>query len=126
LLRDPPTSAAAQETIDRLRTRVAAQGDGTVIGGQTPTLLDQNRAMNCNLAVIVPLIIAVVVLVLGVLLRAALALLLLPGCALLSAAAALGASTLLFHAFGFPARTSPCSPSASCSWSSSAWSTRSS
>jgi putative drug exporter of the RND superfamily len=44
----------------------------------------------------------VVVLVLGVLLRAVLAPLLLLGCTLLSAGAALGVSTLLFRTLGFP------------------------
>jgi RND superfamily putative drug exporter len=102
VLRDPPTSASAQETVARLRNQVAANDSAAVIGGQAAALLDQNRAMNRDLAVIVPTTIAVVMLVLGVLLRAVLAPLLLLGCALLSAGAALGVSTLLFRTLGFP------------------------
>jgi RND superfamily putative drug exporter len=101
VLNDPPTSASAQDTIDRLRARLSAEDSKTVIGGEAATLLDQNRAMNRDLTVIVPIIIAVVVLVLGLLLRAILAPLLLLGCTLLSAGAALGLSTLLFDALGF-------------------------
>lgn len=98
----PPASAPAQETVERLRARVGASDGDAVIGGPAATLLDQNRAMNRDLMVIVPVILAVVALMLGLLLRAVLAPVLLLGCTLLSAAAALGVAGLLFHALGFP------------------------
>lgn len=102
VLADPPTSATAQANVARLRERLSAVDDQTVVGGQAAALLDQNRAMNRDLVVIVPLITAVVALVLGGLLRAVLAPLLLLGCAILSTGAALGLSTLVFRVLGFP------------------------
>ncbi|WP_034214479.1 MMPL family transporter [Actinoplanes subtropicus] len=102
VLADPPTSTAAQRTVERLRS---ATGD-PIVGGTAAALLDQNRAMNRDLLVLVPLISVLVALALGAMLRAVLAPLLLLGCALLSAAAALGLGTLVFHALGFP-RTDP-------------------
>ncbi len=98
VLADPPTTAAAQRTVKRLREALP----GAVVGGQTATIVDQNAAMDRDLAVLAPLIVLVVGLVLAVLLRAVVATLLLLGCALLSAGAALGGSTLLFRVLGFP------------------------
>jgi RND superfamily putative drug exporter len=93
---------AAQATVARLRERLTRVDPHILVGGQAATVLDRNTAMNRDLEVLVPLIIAVVVLVLGLLLRAVVAPLLLLGCALLSAGAALGVSSLLFRAAGFP------------------------
>jgi putative drug exporter of the RND superfamily len=102
VLAEAPASTAAQATVARLRGRLAEVSGGTLVGGQAAALLDQNAAMNRDLAVIVPLVIAAAMLVLGALLRAVVAPLLLLGCTLLSAGAALGLSSLLFHALGFP------------------------
>ncbi len=96
-----PTTKPAQETVERLRAILAGVDGDVLVGGQAATILDQNTAMNRDLTVIVPLIIAVVILVLGVLLRAIVAPLLLLGCALLSTGAALGLSSLLFHVAGY-------------------------
>ncbi|MEO3928852.1 MMPL family transporter [Micromonosporaceae bacterium B7E4] len=102
VLADPPTTKAAQETVERLRVRLTNVDADILVGGQAATILDQNVTMNRDLMVIVPIIIAVVILVLGILLRAVVAPLLLLGCALLSAGAALGLSSVLFHAAGYP------------------------
>lgn len=102
ILDHPWTSPEAHGAVERLREHVAAEDEAAVVGGQAATLLDQNQAMNRDLAVLVPLITLTVALVLGVLLRAVLAPLLLLGCAILSAGAALGLSTVVFHALGFP------------------------
>jgi putative drug exporter of the RND superfamily len=101
VLADPPESDAAVRTIQRLRSRLGRIDPRVLVGGQTATLLDRNAAADRDLARLVPVIIAVVVVMLGLLLRAVVAPLLLLGCALLSAGAALGVSTLVFHALGF-------------------------
>ncbi|MGK5741532.1 MMPL family transporter [Micromonospora sp. URMC 103] len=98
----PQAGTVAQETIERLRARVSVRDGDALVGGQAATLLDQNRAMNRDLTVIVPFILVVVALVLGLLLRAVLAPLLLLACTVLSAGAALGGAGLLFRALGFP------------------------
>lgn len=104
VLADPPSSDPARRSVEGLRARLARAVPDALVGGQTAALLDRDAAMDRDLAVIVPLVTGVVTLVLGVLLRAAVAPLLLLGCALLSSGAALGLSALLFHALGF-ART---------------------
>ncbi|WP_336216995.1 MMPL family transporter [Nonomuraea sp. LPB2021202275-12-8] len=96
----------AQPTVEFLRERLVVIDERAVVGGSAASLVDQNRAMNRDLLVVLPLIIAVVTLVLSLLLRAIVAPLLLLGGALLSSAAALGVCALLFHGFGFP-RTDP-------------------
>ncbi|MEU8174952.1 MMPL family transporter [Microbispora hainanensis] len=104
VLADPPSSDPARRSVEGLRARLARAVPDALVGGRTAALLDRDAAMDRDLAVIVPLVTGVITLVLGVLLRAAVAPLLLLGCALLSSGAALGLSALLFHALGF-ART---------------------
>src|SRR5262249_9594793 len=71
--------------------------DGNVlVGGGTAAALDTDVAADRDLRVVPPLILAVVVLVLGALLRSLVAPLLLLGCVLLSGAAALGVCSLIF------------------------------
>jgi RND superfamily putative drug exporter len=102
VLRDPPDSSAARRTVRELRGRLVRVDGHAIVGGQAATGLDQNDAMNRDLAVLVPIIMAIVVVLLGLLLRAVVAPLLLLACALLSACAALGLSTVVYHALGFP------------------------
>ncbi|WP_182902092.1 MMPL family transporter [Microbispora sp. H10830] len=102
VLADAPASEPARRSVAGLRARLARAAPGALIGGQTAALVDRDAAMDRDLAVIAPLVIGIVTLVLGVLLRAVVAPLLLLGCALLSSGAAAGLSTLLFHALGFP------------------------
>jgi len=81
--------------------------DGRVlVGGSAAATLDTDRAMDRDLRVIIPVVLLLIVAVLGALLRAVVAPLLLLGAVLLSTAAAVGVSTLIFHLAGFP-RTDP-------------------
>ncbi|MDT0277112.1 MMPL family transporter [Blastococcus goldschmidtiae] len=96
-LADPADSQAAYDAIERLRTGLDDVGDGeAVVGGNTAVNLDVQTASQRDNRVIIPLIMVVVLLVLGVLLRAIVAPLLLIGTVVLSYGAALGISALIF------------------------------
>jgi RND superfamily putative drug exporter len=102
-LADPPDSAAAFETVDRLRAALdgVPAADG-LVGGPTATALDTDRAASRDRKVVIPLVVAVVLLVLCLLLRSLLAPVLLMLTVVLSFAAALGASAVAFeYLFGF-------------------------
>jgi RND superfamily putative drug exporter len=95
-----PDSPAAYTTIDRLRERL--MGSDALVGGSTAIDLDVEQAARRDRSVVMPLVLAVVVVVLGVLLRAVAAPLVLVATVVLSYAAALGVSSLVFDwAFGF-------------------------
>ncbi|MGH8775191.1 MAG: MMPL family transporter [Jiangellaceae bacterium] len=98
-----PDSPAAQETIDRVRDSVHAVPDGdALVGGNTAINLDAQRAAQRDSAVIMPLILVAVFVILAVLLRALVAPLILIATVVLSFAAALGVSVLVFeHLLGF-------------------------
>jgi RND superfamily putative drug exporter len=102
-LKDPADSAAAQRTIDVLRDNAhAVPGADAKVGGATATSLDMNRAADRDNWVIIPIVLGVVFLILMALLRAVVAPLLMIGTVVLSFAASLGASALIFrHVFGF-------------------------
>ncbi len=101
LLSDPPDSDAAMATIERVRTAVHPIGDAQV-GGMTAMTLDINEANDHDNRLIIPLVLLVVLVILGLLLRAIVAPLILIGTVVLSFAAALGVSALAFrHIFGF-------------------------
>jgi RND superfamily putative drug exporter len=96
-------SQAAYATIDRLRTAVHAipAADGKV-GGGSAVNLDIQRASRHDRNLVVPLVLVVVLVILGVLLRAIVSPLLLIATVVLSFATALGVSTLAFnHLFDF-------------------------
>src|SRR5215469_16148539 len=99
----PYDSQAAYDTIDRVRTAVhAVPGANALVGGITATNLDVKRASAHDRIVIIPLILAVVLVILGLLLRALVAPLVLTATVVLSFAAALGVSVFFFtHVFGF-------------------------
>ena len=99
----PPDSQAAYDTIDRVRSAVhAVPGASAVVGGDTATNLDTQRASAHDRDLIIPLILAVVLVILGLLLRALVAPLILTATVVLSFAAALGVSAVFFnHVFGF-------------------------
>src|SRR6516164_6333533 len=99
----PYDSQAAYDTIDRVRTAVhAVPGANALVGGVTATNLDVKRATAHDRIVIMPLILAVVLVILGLLLRALVAPLVLTATVVLSFAAALGVSAFFFnHVFGF-------------------------
>jgi RND superfamily putative drug exporter len=98
-----PASVAAFRTVDRVRAAVSAvPGAHALVGGASAINRDIQHASARDDRVVIPLVLAVVLLVLMVLLRAVLSPLLLIGTVLLSFGAALGISSLLFrYAFGF-------------------------
>jgi RND superfamily putative drug exporter len=103
VLNDPPDSPAAKATIDRLRRAVhALPGADALVGGQTATTVDINRAARRDILVLMPLILIVVFGVLVLLLRALIAPLLLAASVVLSYAAAIGLAGLVFRAIGYP------------------------
>jgi len=99
----PPDSQAAYDTIDRVRSAVhAVPGAGALVGGTTAIGLDVKQASAHDRNIVIPLILAVVFVILGLLLRALVAPLILTATVVLSFAAALGVSAFFFnHVFGF-------------------------
>ncbi len=99
----PPDSQAAYDTIDRVRSAVhAVPGGSALVGGVTAINLDVKRASAHDRNLIIPLILLVVLVILGLLLRALVAPLILTATVVLSFAAALGVSAFFFnHVFGF-------------------------
>jgi putative drug exporter of the RND superfamily len=92
-----PDSEEERATIDRLRDRVhAVEGAGAVVGGQSAQSLDLARASARDRNVVIPLVLLVVLVILGVLLRAVVAPLVLIATVIVSFAAALGASAFAF------------------------------
>ncbi|OBG40664.1 MMPL family transporter [Mycobacterium sp. E3198] len=100
----PPSSDAAFTTIAALRNSTKAAAPGALVGGPDAQALDIRDGAAHDRLVLIPAILAVILAVLFVLLRSALAPPVLLGATILGALAALGlggwAST---HAFGFPA-----------------------
>jgi RND superfamily putative drug exporter len=105
VLADPADSPAAERTIRRLRQAVhAIPGADGLVGGWTATNLDVADTARHDRDMVIPLVLAVVVGVLAVLLRALIAPLLLIATVVLSFLAALGATWLAAHRLlGFPA-----------------------
>jgi len=99
----PPDSQAAYNTIDRVRAAVhAVPGARALVGGQSAVTLDVARASAHDRDLLLPLILAVVLVILAILLRALTAPLILTATVVLSFAAALGVSAFFFnHVFGF-------------------------
>jgi putative drug exporter of the RND superfamily len=102
-LTSPPDSQAGYATIDRVRSAVhAVPGAHALVGGTTAINLDVARASAHDRNLIIPLILVVVFVILGLLLRALVAPLVLIATVVLSFAAALGVSAFFFnHVFGF-------------------------
>ncbi|MEV4702469.1 MMPL family transporter [Actinoplanes sp. NPDC049316] len=101
VLDSAPDSAAAMATITRVRDAVHPVG-GAQVGGMTAMTLDINDANDHDNRLIIPLVLLVVLVILGLLLRAVVAPLILIATVVLSFAAALGVSALVFrHVFGF-------------------------
>jgi RND superfamily putative drug exporter len=96
-------SQASFDTVDRLRARVhAIPGADAKVGGGSAVNLDIQRASRHDTTLVVPLVLVVVLLILGVLLRAVVAPVLLVATVVLSFGAAMGVSALAFkYLFGF-------------------------
>jgi RND superfamily putative drug exporter len=103
ILKAAPDSAEAHAAIGRLRDRLSRLPDAhALVGGPSAIDLDIAQAAAHDRAVVMPLVLAVVALVLGLLLRSLVAPLVLVATVVLSFAAALGVSSLAFDwGFGF-------------------------
>jgi RND superfamily putative drug exporter len=96
-------SKAAHDTVDRVRAAVHAVPEANAsVGGASAIQLDTQRASGRDGKVIIPIVLLVVLIILGLLLRALVAPLMLIATVVLSFTASLGASALAFrHLFGF-------------------------
>ncbi|GAA4153709.1 MMPL family transporter [Leifsonia shinshuensis] len=102
-LKAQPDSSAAEQVVRDLRRDLPASGSGVLVGGVTAIALDTNDTAQSDLLRIIPIVLLVILLVLMLLLRSILAPVLLIGSVVLSYAAALGVSALVFdHLFRFP------------------------
>ncbi|MEE2031714.1 MMPL family transporter [Rhodococcus chondri] len=103
-LDDAADSLAAEDTVVRIRDSVRTVPDAeALVGGPTAVDLDTKTTATRDRTVIIPVVTIVVLLVLIVLLRAIVAPILLMLTVIVSFAATLGVSSLLFnHVFGFP------------------------
>lgn len=100
---DAVDTQAAKDTVDRARAAVhAVDGADALAGGGAAILVDTQRAASRDNKVIIPAVLAVVLIILALLLRSLLAPVLLVATVVLSFAAALGISSLVFtHLLGF-------------------------
>ena len=99
-----PASEEAFETVDALRDSVQRSIRTALVGGSDATARDAGAAAEHDRLVVIPAILVVVLAVLYVLLRSALAPLILVAVTVLSALAALGlGGWASVHLFGFPA-----------------------
>ena len=103
-LEPEPYGEEAFDAVSGLRERVKeAAGPDTLVGGPSAQELDVRQSALRDAAVVVPLVLLAVLAILGLLLRAVVAPLVLAATVVLSFAAALGASVIAFESlFGFP------------------------
>jgi putative drug exporter of the RND superfamily len=99
----PPDSSAAYTLVDHIRTTVhAIPGADAKVGGGTAINQDVENAAAHDRDLLIPLILGVVLIILGLLLRAIVAPIVLIATVVLSFGTALGLSSLFFkHVFGF-------------------------
>jgi len=102
-LQAPPDSDAAKEAVVRVRDAVhPIAGADAKVGGMTAMVYDINNANKHDNRLIIPLVLLVVLVILGLLLRSIVAPLVLIATVVLSWAAAMGMSALVFkHVFHF-------------------------
>ena len=104
VIKAAPSTKAAFNTIAALRDSVRSADPASLVGGADAQAFDVSAAAGRDRRVLIPAILAVVLVVLYVLLRAALAPLVLVAATVLSALAALGlGGWASIHVFGFPA-----------------------
>lgn len=103
VLAHQPDSAEAEGVVRTLRTTLDPADPQALVGGVTAIALDTNDTAQADLRRIIPLVLGVILLVLILLLRSIVAPLLLVSSVVVSYAAALGVSALVFNnLFGFP------------------------
>lgn len=96
-----PDSDAAQQTVRDLRAALAdADLADALVGGTTATAVDTNDTAIHDRALIIPIVLAVILVILALLLRAIVAPILLILTTVLSFATALGVAALILHAMG--------------------------
>jgi RND superfamily putative drug exporter len=102
-LTDAADSAAAEATIRSLRDAVHEVDPEALVGGVTALALDTDDTAIRDRTVIIPVVLLVILVILILLLRSVIAPLVLIGSVIVSFAAALGVSALVFEGvFGFP------------------------
>jgi putative drug exporter of the RND superfamily len=96
-------SKAAEDVVEKLRVTLDRAGSDVLVGGSTAVSFDVRKASERDLRVIIPAILAVVFVVLMLLLRSLVAPVILVVANVISFAATLGVSALVFqHVFHFP------------------------
>jgi RND superfamily putative drug exporter len=102
-LSDAADSDAAKDTVRELRSSLGETASGALVGGVTATAIDSDAAGVHDRNTIIPIVLVVILLILMLLLRSILAPVLLVLSVVVSFAAALGVSALVFtHIFQFP------------------------
>ncbi len=102
-LRPAADSPAAEDAVTRLRSELDPIGTDVLVGGSSASNLDVRLASERDLRVIIPAILLVILLVLMLLLRSLVAPVLLVLANVVSFAATLGVSALVFnHVFDYP------------------------
>ena len=102
-LTDPADSAAAEASVRDLREAVAEVDAAAIVGGVTATAIDTDDTSIRDRTLIIPVVLVVILLILMLLLRSVLVPVLLILSVIVSFAATLGVSALVFdYGFGFP------------------------
>jgi RND superfamily putative drug exporter len=103
VLKSEADSSAAENVVRNLRTGLPKNDSAVLVGGVTAIALDTNTTAQSDLVKIIPIVLVVILFILMLLLRSILAPVLLILSVVISYAAALGVSALVFnHVFGFP------------------------
>jgi RND superfamily putative drug exporter len=96
-------SAQAEDVVKELRTEYKDAGTHALVGGETAIALDTNVTAQADLVKIIPIVLIVIFIILMLLLRSIVAPLVLIGTVVVSYAATLGVSALVFNnIFKFP------------------------
>jgi RND superfamily putative drug exporter len=102
-LRSAADSDAAQTAVRSIRSTVRTVDSAAIVGGVTATAIDTNQTSIDDRNKIIPIVLAVILVILMLLLRSVLAPVLLIGSVIVSFAASLGVSALVFNGiFRFP------------------------
>ncbi len=96
-LKDSVDSTAARETIIRIRDDLKKINDHSLVGGMTAIQYDTNQASKNDRMIIIPVVLAVITIILGLLLRSIIAPIILLITTLISFGATLGISSVLFN-----------------------------
>jgi RND superfamily putative drug exporter len=96
-LSEAPDSAAAEQAVRELRIAVQEVDADAIVGGVTATALDTDDTSIRDRTVIIPIVLLVILVILVLLLRSVLAPVLLVASVIVSFAAALGVSALVFN-----------------------------